>query len=322
MVRKLLIMATAALAISSCTQVEVDDVATTPREPICFEQFVGKATRATDVTATNLNQYWIYGKIVRSDQSEETFTVNAKKSGGIWLYDKQMYWETGAKYYFTAANTPTTTSLQVTSDTDYGISVSRSNGGLRDFDLVTAICPEPIVGKSSGNSPVGLSFKHALAKVQFTITNGYGEEYTNITNTTFRIKGIKGSATTFSHNASTGQVWSGYDETPDYLSLNYISFPESGQSTTVSSLVFPQQLEEGAQLYFDIRMSRYGVRQSAGSVTVDIPRDVVSEWQPGHVYNYKLTIKSKEAVDFGVGSIEAWGEADDIDLGDQAIGAK
>ena len=311
MTRKLLFAATAALAISSCTMQEVDDVAATPREPIRFEQFVGKATRAGDVTNESLTKFFVFGRTIPQNGEPKEIKITATKSGDTWTYSgKTMYWEEGTKYYFAATNWESTTFDEGTSPEDYAI-ISSSFTPRRGLDVITA-SPTVITGQATGNAPVSFNFKHALAKVQFTFVNEYKDYNVNLmeisltkiwTDDNFTQK-IGEALCAWGRSGSQG--WWAFDRD--------INFTQAGTSETSPNFFIPQSLAD-VKLVFDLDASKSNeLFNISKSYSLPLSTDEISEWQPGHVYNYKVTIKpdsseteDPEAIEFKV-NVTDWSD--------------
>ena len=330
MTKKLLFAATAALAISSCTTQEVDDVATTPREPIRFEQFVGKATRAGDVTTESLKSFRLLGKKYTSDGQSEDIDTWVVNNRGAWTTEpKVMYWEKDAKYCFAAFYTEVNEvvnylkmfKFESKSETDYGLyaDIDLDMSAISPHqDIVAAICPDPIVGKASGNDPISFNFKHILTKVLFTFTNGYEEEC-EVKIVEFDLRTIyKGEfALKSGEEQGTWNLKGNCQNDP----INNIIFNQPGETKTITYFTLPQQLqseEYGLNVMLDLIVTVENNEQP-NSYRIYLSTDEVNQWEAGHVYNYKLTIKPKpEAVQFEV-AVEDWGNAEDADLEDVEI---
>lgn len=315
MTKKLLFAATVALAISSCTQVEVDEVATQTKEPIRFEQFVGKATRGDVVTNDNLNEFDVFVKKYKADGTgEEVVKTTVTKKNGTWTPDKVMYWEPGAKYCFAAVYAVSHSAhyrdfkFDVTSETAYALSYEKfyDNAMSEDgsMDVVAAICPAAIEAKASGNEPVQFTFKHIMAKVQFTITNGNEEEELNLPEVEFARTGV--SSFTLA-NTDSRPTWQNGDASyPLPTRFNDITIPAS-ESKTMTIFVIPQ---DGTVYQPNLKINRE--RTVGDRLQYNLLTGKVTEWEAGKAYNYNLTI-NQERVKFGVTVKERTGD-DEVNL--------
>ena len=328
MTKKLLFAATAALAISSCTTQEVDDVAATPREPIRFESFVGKATRGEDVTAATLDRFLLLGKLYRANGETEDINAIVYNHDGNWAPDRELYWEEGTKYCFAATNsirgygfseafafeseTPDEFSLTCSKFSDSPVTTPIEWWDVEyvNYDLITAICPQAIEGRASGNDPISFDFKHALAKVQLTFVNE--SKVTNEFEIYRNVLQAKNEASFTQTN--DGDI--NWNATRDVTSYDFgsITLTEFMESQTRSMFVLPQEVKN-SKLEFVIRYTNE--HQPERWVEVTLPTDAVDKWEPGRVYNYKIAIK--QAVVFGV-EVEEWANEEETDLEDVEVG--
>lgn len=322
MKKELLFMATAALTISSCTMQEVDDVAATQKEPIQFEQFIGKATRAGDVTTTTLTEFKVLGKKYSSNgQSAGSFDITVTKSGSGWTYSPTMYWEEGVKYCFTAINLTEYAygmiMFESNSATDYGLngSLFQLAGTNLPGDVVAAVCPAAIEGKASGNEAVSFNFKHILTKVQVTFVNELDE--LDLMFESAEITQAQGTSNFRWEN--TGQpTWDNYSMTGTYpLDADYPFNLPNGESKTYTLYLLPQAQEDFQPQLNCEYISEDSPAIKDGHIALDLFNDNVTKWEAGKAYNYKITFAPKtvepEEVQFTV-SIDSWGSADDVDL--------
>ena len=321
MKKKLLFMATAALAISSCTQMEVDDVAATPREPIRFEQFVGKATRGEDVTTATLKEFRVLGKIYKTDGTTEDVDIKVTKSGDAWTYDNTLYWEYGNRYCFAATNfiapsyPPGLKDFQFESTTAEEFSLTcpkfvNPNELDQNMDIVTAVFDKAYIGKATDNGTVVFDFKHALAKVQLTFVNNY-EGGSDVDISGIFVSGVDFEAAFTQTNGETAGSWSSL-EGPASHGCDDISLSEQGEAKSVVTYVLPQDIKSGHEIHFEIEAT-----DGERTVKIPIPTDVVNKWEAGKAYNYKFTIYPKsagsKAVEFGANIGEWDSESGDIE---------
>lgn len=183
--KKYLIMAMAAAAITSCSQDEVMEVA--QKQAISFKDaFVENATRAIDATlnTSNLVNFEVYGNTQGDEKNDAGIVtapivpifagVDVNKSGSDWSYDSKhiQYWIEGNTYNFAAI------ALGTSTDATESISVEKGTNGLpatikydatNQEDLLYAT--QAAIGKASGNNMVAFTFDHLLSKAMFTVKN-------------------------------------------------------------------------------------------------------------------------------------------------------
>lgn len=111
MVKRFFYLAVGALALTACTSEDVvDDVTTSSRNLIRFENVVNKPSRAaTDITTQTLNQFNVFGFYVLPDAPTHAYEVFnnvpvTNPGSGMWGYDDKYarYWVPNANYYFYA----------------------------------------------------------------------------------------------------------------------------------------------------------------------------------------------------------------------------
>ena len=317
MTRKLLFAATVAMAISSCTQVEVDEVATQSREPIRFEQFVGKATRGEDVTTQNLTQFRVLGKKFNSPKGNIDITVT-KGEDNSWTYpeDQILYWEPGATYCFAAIYAGESENkflFEGNSAENYSITCSDFTDAMsedKSTDIVAAICTPAMVAKESGNEAVQFDFDHILAKVQITIINGEDDGARTFP---VQLKNIETASSFTLSNTAPQPTWQNKGTTYTYNFSN-ITLAASGSKTITLYLIPQDGISQDdttlkPQLYIDRRTS------VGDEITCNLFNDVVTKWEAGKVYNYKITIKQEE-MKYST-KVEEWAGSDDVDLNDK-----
>ena len=328
MTSKLLFAATAALTISSCTMQEVDDVAATPREPIRFEQFVGKTTRGEDVTTETLKEFRVLGKIYKTDGTTEGVDIKVTKSGDAWTYDNTLYWEYGNRYCFAATNfiVPSNNATQGYKDFQFESETANEFSltcpqfvnpnevsqyiGLQNMDIVTAVFDKAYIGKATGNGTVVFDFKHALAKVQLTFVNNY-ENGHDVDISGISVSGVDREAAFTQTNGETAGSWSSLDG-PASHGCDDISLSKQGEEKSVVTYVLPQDIKSGHEIHFEIEAT-----DGDRTVKIPIPTDVINKWEAGKAYNYKFTIYPKSAgsnaVEFGA-NIGSWSsESGDVE---------
>ena len=96
----LAILAVAALA--ACNKSEV--VESAPSAEIAFDDvFVDNATKAADLTASNLADFGVYGTVAKNGQSGPIFeNQKVQNSGTGFIYSPAQYWVPSAEYTFSA----------------------------------------------------------------------------------------------------------------------------------------------------------------------------------------------------------------------------
>lgn len=217
MKKQLFLLATGAIALTACTSEEVlDDLSTSSRNAIQFENVINKMTRVTDLNTSNFKQFNVFGFYTVPNQenlenqenhaNQVFYNVPVTNDGsGKWTYadTDTRYWIPNANYYFYAYSCGST-KLGEGKFGDYQMNMSNepnSEGEIippservleiddylcdytHQHDLIVASNTgknfEGLKGQESGyNSDVTLEFKHILTKIKARFTSQFSPEYT------------------------------------------------------------------------------------------------------------------------------------------------
>lgn len=281
----------------SCTNQESLNVL--DKNEISFNVHVGKATRAGDVTNTNLQNFYIYGGYATEPQLLNGDLVSKTAQG--WTMADTKYWVSGQTYNFAAvAPEPVNASFNLSE-------LNISSYTPENNDLVVALA-SPIEAKSL-NDPVALNFRHALSKVRVTFNleeNGSGTKL-EVSDVKLSNVATKGDLTA-SFNNGTEISWSNNSEKGTY------EYSLSGDNSGVKYLL-PQQLTTDIAINFSLSKTDDSSIPIDDSYTINIKTDNVSEWEIGHAYNYIIDLNSLiglHEIRFTVDVIPGW-ENDDYE---------
>ncbi|MDE7153183.1 MAG: fimbrillin family protein [Muribaculaceae bacterium] len=199
--KSLIYLAVGALALTACTSEDVvNNVGTSSRNAIKFNNVVNKHSRGTDITTDGLNQFQVFGFYTMPGNAQHAHQVfdntTVKKVGTIWDYASEgigeRYWIPGAHYYFYAYSCDNKAiSDAIVSDIKYVLDMDGEKDAssrvleIQDYvcddthqhDLIFASNADGIVGKETGNQDVALEFSHILSKVRASFTTKFPSEY-------------------------------------------------------------------------------------------------------------------------------------------------
>lgn len=174
------IAAAAALLTASCSN---DETVEMPKgSAISFDNvFVNNSTRATDLTATNLKDFKVWGFI--NNPTGTLFDGElVSKDATAWDYENTQYWVAGNTYYFTSIAPATDAHWTFTPATDGAVPTQEMHGaGTITFDnqaangeqdLLYAWNPSIVCNDPATMEKVGITFQHLLSRVKFTFKNG------------------------------------------------------------------------------------------------------------------------------------------------------
>lgn len=222
--RKGLFLLGATVAVlSSCSNQEVMDVADYANQPIEFSTFVGKNTRAGDVTDADFSKFWVFAKNKGASEStwhDAFINVQVNKGSDDWRPINTYYWEQNKEFRFAGySNGNDDGQLETTSQVSYDPSTEVSgstNTGLLTFtnyktdgknDLVAAMGNEDdYTWKGDvGDAPaVEMTFHHMLTKLSFTFkTNAANSYELNVTNLRIVAAHTQGTGTYHKGNGGT-----------------------------------------------------------------------------------------------------------------------
>lgn len=286
-----------------------------------------------------------------SDQSHVTWKETS------WMYSPQNYWTIGNKYKF-AAYGPAAALNNGTATFDYDKNNISIKGFTADGDLDFVVAeglPEgyTVNEDAAKGDEVSFKFVHALSKVRFTLVNGWRNDVT-LTVTDVKVTGVnsKGDVTTSGTLANPNAIlpttsWENLTEAKEYAWENPVQ--SDGTIGTTSSVyneelpfehfLIPQELgvgEKALTLQFNCKVTnKWGTGPSLGegaqpgeavAVSVTIPVDNISSWEPGKAYNYTLIVDGKLfdllPIEFAEITVSKWEDATDEDLGNEDLTEK
>lgn len=194
MKKSFLMLGVAAMALASCTNEEVLNVA--ENRTIGFgNAFVNNSTRAIDPSLTNgnLKDFDVYGFVTNSSSNSSQIFDGVKvyknEDGTKWTYDNPQYWVNGNTYTFGAiapSGAATVSGEAITGVTNkkVGMTVQFTNTNDSQKDLLHATPVAVTVSSDEYNKAVEMTFSHQLSKVKFSFKNsvgvGYSVKVTNV----------------------------------------------------------------------------------------------------------------------------------------------
>ena len=251
----------------------------------------GVATRGTSVES--INDFVLYSYSYSGTMSSSATKVSVNEtvsSSNNWKSQKQ--WQKAsdnmAFYAYNAGNTNATFSLSGDNPT---LSYTVADAVTDQQDLLVA--KNVGVTGVNTNTPISLSFNHALTAVQF----GIGSTMAKGTITKIELRGIKNSGT-YNYSNDTWTSQSG-DKT---YTLDNLNIDISGNKGTTSAtklitgqsgsdnlmLLMPQTLGENAKLVVTI---------VSNGTSHDLTMNLSGTWSPGHTVTYSLSTE-KETGDY------------------------
>ena len=142
--------------------------------------FVENSTRANDITASNLENFSVFGSVTGASEVGKIFDnqlVEGDATNG-YTYSPLQYWVGNAQYAFAAFAPATEYSAHwtyTTADAQNGTLEFSNVDAEANQDLVYAYAERTIGDTVGTQENVKLTFNHLLSRVKFTFTNGFSE---------------------------------------------------------------------------------------------------------------------------------------------------
>lgn len=324
--KKILLVVTAALAITSCSQNEEFE---NPNQQakIGFTSVVKKATRAVDTTSDSFLAFTVSSYVTDAAYDGTGALGNAYMNGisytkanasANWTTDNTdtYYWPSvtsGKKVQFFAYPTTEPTSYSIP-DTGYpSVSFTVDNVPTNQKDLVVAHVADA-TSESNGvtNGTLTLDFKHVLTRINFAYIPGDVNLTYDVT--AISIANVKGGKGTYTFNAGDGE-WNlaAATDIPSYAynvkqsrvkvtDKNYYSLADNNASW----MLLPQDVSK------KVISVTYSTKQGemevfSGIKTVDIPED--TEWKVGQNVLYVLTLPAGATEAHLDANVSTWNDA-------------
>lgn len=311
MKRSLFWLGAAAMALASCTNSEVMEVA--ENRAIGFSSFVGKPTKAVKpVTSITSEQFYVFGEYGNTTSGWTKVGQAFNNELGSAVY----YWQPSQTYRFGAYADGTNGKIE-TSGAGATVAFSAADPKLTftnytpndSKDLVAAISDDittdATVSSSTNLGPVSLTFKHMLSQVRLTFTTDAADTYA------LTIKNVKivqaVSTCTGTYNGTPAwETSTGTKGEYEYGDFNPGQVISKDAPKDQTKLVIPQACNAG-DLKVTFTASIEG-EKPAGSTTLtkDFTATLAhnlttsgataNEWTAGYCYNYTAQIDIDDIV--------------------------
>lgn len=315
MKRSLFWLGAAAMALASCTNSEVMEVA--ENRAIGFSSFVGKPTKAVTPVTSLSDNYYVFGNY---DDGASTWDGQAFNNE---INTATYYWQTGKTYRFGAYADGAGGKLDNTqvsfSATDQELTFTNYKPD-DDKDLVAAVTGDISADTYiSSKGKVDLNFKHMLSQVKLTFTTDAAATY-KLTITDVKINNAVSTATG-TYTATGGASWNASTTKEGY---SYEDFKTAADGTIAISketpasqvkLVIPQGSTDGLSVTFTATIK--GEKPAGTSIhtknfTATLGHQLKTTpntgsgisaaladntWTAGYCYNYTAKINISDIVD-------------------------
>lgn len=316
MKKGLMMLGVAAIALASCTQNEVVEVAES--RAIGFDAFVNNNTKAvTEVNKGNLTSFYVFGDYAEGTSIAFNNTKATKGEKGF-IPENPAYWKTGETYTFgayadgTKNNKLTTATFENGKLTISGYTVDDAN------DLVATTVTGIKAPEAGVEQSVPLTFKHMLAKVKFTFSTDAVPDAYKMTVSNIVFNGIKSNATC---ELSDAQVctWTG-GEAGDYTITGLADYANGEEKVSTTDALIIPQVTTNIKAKFTVTVYSEADLENA-LATRDFELSLNgTNWQPGYYYNYSATINPDDVdnnmkpITFTVEDVEGWTSNGETDI--------
>ena len=340
--KKYLIMAMAAAAITSCSQDEVMEIA--EKQAITFKDaFVENATRAaidgsyTDAKG-NLASFQVWGTTQDNESASAVNIFNGVivngtkdsstgKYGSDWTYDNEytQYWIENNYYNFVAIadGHAFVSNTQSNGNGEYATEVVLDNSNMPTaIKVLNASLQKDVllatnnIGKYTANvdETVAFTFNHIFAKAKFTAKVA-AELDAKFWYTVSNVK-ITSAAKKATYTIGAANPWAMSTENDNTYDVSFGNIVEEAAATNPNASHLKASAseesnwdrllvpEEKVNITFDVAL--YTENGTIDTYTTTLPNHVVN-LKPGHAYNFVITLPVPgETIQFTVTEISEW----------------
>ena len=240
---------------------------------------------------------------------------NIENTISFWAYYPYGAYVTGntgdLKFYKTDGTNPYAADATDLPVANYTV----SKDTLSQQDIMFAALQENKTYYNTTDGIVPLTFRHALALVDFVLAEG-----TNAEITSFNVSNLYWTGTC-QHPEASPIVWTGLT---DAGSFSLASLTLSGSSTIARLIMMPQTIDADATLSitYDIHFASYDPYHpedivyagNSGSVKLNTAKDAlnnsITEWKPGYHYVYNISA-GFERIEFESAVATGWTDGND-----------
>lgn len=289
MKKGLMMLGAAAIALASCTQNEVVEVAES--RAIEFNTFVGKSTKAVnDLNGKNkFTKFIIYGAFTKEGKTATVFDAaeaTRADDAAQWSYPLE-YWIDGGEYHFAAYSdgnngfakgegNPTA----VFTETDGNLVINNYVVGNNDLVLVDGVTA---TGKATDNDNVALTMKHLLSKVNFKFATTYAS---NLTVTVSDLK-INQAVNKGTHN----DTWTPDAETKADKTYGNVVATATGVASEECYLLPQSNATLKASFTVTVTYEDGSIVAKKNFTDVSLASGVDNTWKEAYTYTYTANIK-------------------------------
>ena len=328
--KKIILATLAAASLVACAQENI--VASSNGESIAFTNaFVDNTTKSIDpsVTTENLRGFLVYGTTEGNHDGAATINIfeGVKVEGSkatAWTYapEHTQYWIAGNTYNFAAvvnSNNHETLAPALVDCDGNGMPVSLTYTADGTTDLLYARSAQ-YTGLTSGNPKVAFTFDHLLSKVKFSFKNTTTNT-ANASSYTYRVSNIVMTGTPSDATCALGvntYTWTptatATDATTNYGNIVDTDAetdavkvgPETTKYSKFENLVIPGTYRVNIACTIELLIG------DKVADVINYNNDTVVTLHQGVAYNFVLTGKLGEAIEFTVTKVNDWNDPAEV----------
>lgn len=281
MKKSFLMLGVAAMALASCTNEEVLNVADS--RAISFDNaFVNNSTRAAINGVDDLTKFYVFAGF--DSEVDNVYKNNVVTRGGVkpsytWTPEYIAYWQDGKAYTFDAYAANDKIENAKLQDGKLNFTDVTFTDGTNDILVAEASVPTVDI---ESVQPVALEFSHVLSQVKFT----FG---TAIENVNFTITGVSFN-NVVNKGSYAASVWTASSTGSDKQAYSFGdagSVTNDAKGSTKTLIILPQQLSEGDQTVTFTLKAEGALALDERTLTAKLPTFDLTE---GYSYNFVATL--------------------------------
>lgn len=328
MYKKLFLATLAGALLTACSNDELNENGNNNNDPIAFDTYISKQTRASQTTSKNLNEFGVYAYVTDTDPYQLMDNEKISKTGNNWTYSNIKFWPENHKVDFLAyAPYKADWANYNSGEKAFTYTVSALASAQEDLIAATAFQKD----KNSSTNKVNLTFKHLLSRIGFSAQsdNDYGSTQVAITGFklqykadaidseskfTFATSGDSDANEAGAWEATVTAQFSEGEESGELITENVVltdnaqTLNTPAESSNTYLMMLPQSVEAGdiqAEITYTITYTN-PTAVVTNVKTIDLP---AVNWVMGKAYTYNFIIGLSE-IEFGDITVSDWSDGD------------
>lgn len=333
------IAAAAALTLVSCSSDDLNSLSdnSSKNEAISFDGYLGRSavsvngSRGSVETKDQLKTdgFGVFGNYKKDEGTEfgsnlfnnEKVTSSSSTEPVTWTYTNTKYWPTQGHIDFLAyAPHVNGTTLKNKSCIDFTV----DGDVAKQEDLLWANAKNQTKDQNSGENKVNFTFKHALAKIGYTVKTSVHDDGTTIKLNKITLAGsaTEPTKTAFYKKGTINLSTGDWEPSTSDEKLYFEWFTNtSGKEVTTGAtgndpgnflFVIPQKFSAPApdELYVIVE---YTIQTGTTAMKSIVSSKVIKDFDQGKAYTINLSL-GLTPIEFGVTTVETWTPGEDVNI--------